>query len=540
MKWYLIACILGGLGLQTASAQLDWHRKMQLGRYGPGADDYVGALHGIAVSTNGYIAVVEGTNGPIRERVKVFTREGAFVRDWHLPAGRNPGYCAFGSGGLLHVSMIDHPSHGVNVLRISDGASVRTYGLSDTIYLGIAIDSNNDAYVFNSDTDKIEVYNENGVLIRTIGEPGSGVGQLNNVTMICFGSDGHVHTHDSINDRYQIFTKAGLFVRSYDIDATRGAGLSPDGYIFGSGYNGVTRIYDVNTGDYAYDVRLVGEGSLSSMTVDYRGDVWLAHHAGVYHYERTFRTVGGSSNNAIPSGYVKNTTVRPGTGLMDIDYHVDDVDSDSVTVAFLACVNGGDSFADILPMRTFVEGTGDKVGAGIQTRTDHRVTWNLAEDWSVEFGELEIECLVKDDRDLLDLHFITIPANNGAPELTMNRVPLVHEDVLSVWRWLIAIEHPEVKLESGLVKSSQAPFIAYATSTTTTAAGFTWLLNHLGFREATSPEITRALQAREGNEPAITIQNEPLVDTAGSQKPAKVNTYGFDTESTGFWVVPLP
>ena len=56
-----------------------------------------------------------------------------------------------------------------------------------------------------------------------------------------------------------------------------------------------------------------------------------------------------------------------------------------------------------------------------------------------DFGELQVEILAKDNRDLLDLHFLSLPVeDDNASNLIINRSPLTDADFLSVWYWLLA------------------------------------------------------------------------------------------------------
>ncbi len=74
----------------------------------------------------------------------------------------------------------------------------------------------------------------------------------------------------------------------------------------------------------------------------------------------------------------------------------------------------------------------------------------------------------------------------------------------------------------------------------TTVAGRQFLFERLGVREATQAETRRAL---EGNVPGTVNQWTPRFTVGPSDRPKKVNEYGFDTGdwgSTARWVVPLP
>jgi tripartite motif-containing protein 71 len=78
---------------------------------------------------------------------------------------------------------------------------------------------------------------------------------------------------------------------------------------------------------------------------------------------------------------------------------------------------------------------------------------------------------------------------------------------------------------------------SYANGTSTTASGRAYLFNRLGLREATPAEV---LRAKEAGTPGVINQWEPKNRRVGpDERPAKVNSYGFDTGADGFWVVPV-
>jgi hypothetical protein len=190
------------------------------------------------------------------------------------------------------------------------------------------------------------------------------------------------------------------------------------------------------------------------------GDVLLASETGkLRHYARTFRTILPESPNAIPLPVVLSTTQRPGTGLVDIDFRVDDADDATVEVAALAFRNGGNTLADVIPIKTLVEGTANKVGAGVATGQVHRITWDARADVSGDFEQVQIEILAKDGRGLLNLDYIQIPAGMAKPRLEISKTPLKDADFYTAWLWLIAIGATDVDFENGRILSSQGQVV---------------------------------------------------------------------------------
>jgi hypothetical protein len=182
------------------------------------------------------------------------------------------------------------------------------------------------------------------------------------------------------------------------------------------------------------------------------GDLVCAHHDRVVRvWKRTFRTVHPEPANALPLPTIVSQKRRPGTSLVDVEYTVKDADNATVQTAALAFKNGGNSLADVIPITSFAEGTANKLGTNIATGQTHKFTWDVARDWSTDFGEVQLEILAKDGRGLLNLDFLRIPAGAGNPELKISRSPVNDNDFLSVWYWLVATGDPDVRLDNGQV-----------------------------------------------------------------------------------------
>ena len=105
----------------------------------------------------------------------------------------------------------------------------------------------------------------------------------------------------------------------------------------------------------------------------------------------------------------------------------------------LGFVDGGTDFSKIVVPKSFIGSIEGKLDNNVSTNVDHTVVWNAADDWNVGFGEIEMAVLAKDDRDLLNLHFLSLPTgDNNASELVINRSPLNDSDLLPLWYWHLA------------------------------------------------------------------------------------------------------
>lgn len=190
------------------------------------------------------------------------------------------------------------------------------------------------------------------------------------------------------------------------------------------------------------------------------GDFFEVRESGrLCFYSRTYRTILPDEPNSIPRPVVLASSQRPGTSLVDVDFRVDDEDDATVHVAALAFRNGGTGVGDVIPMRTLVEGTDAKLGAAVATGQVHRITWDARADMAGDFEQLQYEILAKDQRSLLNLDYLTLPAEGSQPALKISKTPLKDEDFLPIWLWLVATGDSRVTCSNGNIKLSASKYV---------------------------------------------------------------------------------
>ena len=215
--------------------------------------------------------------------------------------------------------------------------------------------------------------------------------------------------------------------------------------------NGLTGVVAIAAG---FNQSFALKGSLMATTLS-NGDFLTLQEGGTLsQYTRTFRTILPESPNAIPLPIVISTTQRPGTSLVDIDFRVDDANDATVQVAALAFKNGGTSMAEVIPIKTLVEGSATKLGEGVATGQVHRITWDARADVKGDFEQVTVEILAKDARGLFNLDFIQIPSGGGQTPLKISKTPLKDADFYAAWLWLLATGDPE------LIKGEETLMIA--------------------------------------------------------------------------------
>ncbi len=202
----------------------------------------------------------------------------------------------------------------------------------------------------------------------------------------------------------------------------------------------------------SHSVVVEGETGVSQVCAEPEGGILICSEKGTLrHYARTFRTILPESPNSIPLPVVLSTTQRPGTGLVDVDFWVDDADDATVQVTAVAFRNGGTGLGEVIPIKTLVEGTANKLGADVATGQVHRFTWDARADVPGDFEQVQIEVLAKDARGLINLDFIQIPSAGAQPAIKISKTPLKDGDFLSAWLWLIGTADTGFQLKDGNV-----------------------------------------------------------------------------------------
>ncbi|MEI6787346.1 MAG: 6-bladed beta-propeller [bacterium] len=511
--------------------------------------------------TNLFVADV-GNN-----RIQVFDKTGGFIRKWSGVS--HPCGLAVDDANVFVANRGTHQvlvySKAGTLLRQWGGVGSGQGQFNSP--QGIAVDTQR-VYVADTCNHRIQVFDKNGVFIKKWGTAGAVAGQFNQPIVVALDSQ-YVYVLDLWNFRVQIFDKDGGFVRSINglpINTFSGsswascASMAVDEHnvyvVVGQFATYLTtwtyfRIYD-KKGQlvYAFEddnaVKPAGtlhwpSGIAAANPMSFIMDPTVP---GILPFRRVFRTLGTLTPNSIPLVDVLSVNQRNGVAVMDVDYLVNDDNDPTVTVragAFAVGSNAVPNLADFVPMRTFVDGTAVNAGTGVVTRQVHRLSWDMAADGMAakipQFGNVKVSLMAKDNRGLLDFHFLNIPAMPPNAAFKIDRTPLQQSDFLPLWFWLLAAGDTNLNLTTGTVFGVSAPYAGtvLAQGTNTTASGRAFLFDRLNVREATASELKIAREASTTNR---------VSEWTPRQEPPwtgyKVNAFTFVTSPTnGWWVVPL-
>ena len=297
----------------------------------------------------------------------------------------------------------------------------------------------NEIYVADRYNHRIQVLDLSGNFSRTFGSYGNLEGQFNQPVDLALNDDGSLAVLSHGNSRLINLTLSGQYLSHWS--TTGGSmylanlnnglmGISWSHYI-GVYENNGYRVKHWNKGSN-YNSSFVGLDDGTILVLDRQDDEFM-------HYKPTFRTVRTPNSKEIPFPEIISVNQMEGTNYLEITFRINDADSSHVEAALLGFVDGGSDFSKIIVPESFIGSITGKLDNNVSTNVQHTVVWNAAADWSVGFGEIEMAVLAKDDRDLLNLHFLKLPATDtNSTELVINRSPLQDSDLLPLWYWQLA------------------------------------------------------------------------------------------------------
>ena len=224
-----------------------------------------------------------------------------------------------------------------------------------------------------------------------------------------------------------------------------------------------------------------------------------------------------AAENVAPTVVVHSAAMRPGTTYMDISFRVNDPDDAIVKARALAFIDGVRSFANVVRMLSFVEGTDVNIGDAVPANTDLTLTWDIPVDWDIDLAEVKIEIMARDERGLLHFDWVTIPATDTTDELTISLNAPTDAEVLDALFWLFADGDEGLVIENGnLVSNDEAMgrhngMILVSGSTVDRPWAPVYPMKRMGLKPAYNNYVSFALFARAGilNSDRIRAVNQP-------------------------------
>ena len=567
-------------------AQDNWYLENTLTLSGSAASGGLNSPYGVAIGPDGRIYIADDgadsvlvylKNGPYS-----FTISGSFGNGESFSQPRG---MAFDKSGNMYVAdsgkncVYIFTPEGVYVRKIGGAQGSGPGQMSGVI--DVAVHRDGTVFILERSNARISVFSSEGTFLRFVSGPGTLDSQLSNPVSLAVSLDNKLfvaQTGDDTHASVRVFTTDGLYLQRWNWQIVRTFNsvhhfyLGPtsirvddsgivttvmaiyrwDGsssyylsLIDASSYVRVSTSNGVVVDDYAFNFGTYTDNVTTwpCHAVGADGSFSVAHRASkkFAFYRRALRDQSPTPRNHICLPLMLSAAQRPNSSLIDIDYQVSDADDSTVSSGILIFKSGSQSLANCIRNLTFVEGTAANVGPGITANQPHRVTWDAGADWGVSLGDYQVAILAKDSRpNLLDIHYIQLPAGNGQQALTISRSPLIQSDFMQVWWWLLATGDPGIAISGSTIVGVGGAYDTktLCSTTTTSADGRAYLYAKMNVREASAAEVARA---KLGALPAGSTPIQTSTVSVGG-RPKAVNEFGFDTGDWGvnaWWVVPL-
>ncbi len=160
----------------------------------------------------------------LRHLISVFDRDGKFIRNIGQ-TGTGPGQfdrpsgIVFAEDGSMYVS--DTMNHRIQHLT-SDGELIHGFGAHGTDEgqfqspWGINLDGDGNVFVADHKNHRIQKFDGSGNFLSALGSPdstpGAGAGEFDHPSDVAIDPDGEIYVCDWVNDRVQVFNKAGEYL----------------------------------------------------------------------------------------------------------------------------------------------------------------------------------------------------------------------------------------------------------------------------------------------------------------------------------------
>ena len=333
--------------------------------YGSG-DGQINAPRGVHLGTDNRIYVADTGS----HRVQIFDRNGTFIRK-------------FGSSGS------------------GDGQFNQPYG--------VVTSNTGEIFVVDRYNHRVQAFDSNGTFLRKFGSIGSLEGQMNQPHDITISDQGNLMVADFYNRRIVHFTTAGEFLKHPTVSDHPEHIANLSNGLLGTSRDNRVELYDENSDRLKIWYKPGGGtsaiGSMPNGTI-----VCLnRNNDSILFYKPTYRTVRRNDSLEIPLPEVLSVVQPDNSNNLQVTYRINDADSTHVSARMLGFVDGGNDLSKVIIPTSFIGSTVGKLDDNVTTNQEHNITWNVGADWSVGFGELEVAIMAKDDRNLLNLHFLTLP-----------------------------------------------------------------------------------------------------------------------------------
>lgn len=313
--WILLSLAAAGLiavGLFRAErTEESFHDISSWGQEGSGPGEFRQPFD-IAIDQEGFVYVTDTGN----RRVQKFSSEGKFIRQWGEDLFEKPAGITIGLDDAVYVS--DYFKD--EIFKFSrDGKLLLRWGKSGSdegefdAPVGVAVGSQEDVYVVDEYNHRVQKFTGNGKFLLAWGKRGKVNSILSAINFllsegqeeelyypsrIAVGLDNLVYVADSYNNRVQVFSSNGRFVRKWGgmgiwggrFRVASAIAFDPKGHVYvGDFYNNRIQKF-TRGGNYLTQFEAKGDGGLglkgpTGLAIDQDGNLYIVD----FHHDRILK-----------------------------------------------------------------------------------------------------------------------------------------------------------------------------------------------------------------------------------------------------------
>lgn len=430
-------------------------------------------------------------------------------RGYVLDGSANPAVKVFDQNGNLLRSIIEVGVENEKIGSVSVGGDARK---------AIAISSDNKILIADQSKGRIAVFDNQGNFLKSWGQIGTFEHHFPAYPMAVFVlPDDRVmiafyyYASHAWISHFKIYTVSGDYLAILAdgmgwIGSHRFSDRSPMAMdrsgIFAHAEPHSYMVADIPTYNVLVDIRFspFNRLTMNHLAFDAAGNLLYVNNSGIHFLQRHAGDVDlPLAPKAFPQVALHHVGQVAGTTDLKVEFTVHDLDSAQVDVAVVGYRHGTRTFGNLLiPSSATMNGA---PGAAGQVARDTRQTviWNLAEDWEVTLGNIQVDVIALDDRQWLPFRWVTLPGNEEVAAFAISDRPLNDALFYPVWLWLVASGDSGVTLSGGRVVGTTGAYAGVAftdTGTGTTQAGRNYLMDRLNIRPITVQELEYANSGR--------------------------------------------
>ncbi|WP_373999179.1 hypothetical protein [Bdellovibrio bacteriovorus] len=306
-----------------------------------------------------------------KSRLQKFSSSGAFISSTTIAAStpaevRSATAMEIGASGNMYVIQ-----SAANLFSKYDASRTPLFMLGPTAGAdslqnpaGVYIDRNNNIWVTEVGADRVLKFSPSGVLLLSLGGPGTGNGEFNDPMAVAVASDGSIYVADSLNLRIQKFAADGTYLSQYPIGQIIDMVISNSDILYATRDSTKDAIRFQTDGTI---LQVYGSGSFATpkgIALDASDNVYVADltNQTITKFDNANTTSAVISTSGTADGQisgVQDLTVAPNGDLIVLDQNRIQVFSDAGVFKFKFAEYGYDPGENIVPLGLAVDSTGN-------------------------------------------------------------------------------------------------------------------------------------------------------------------------------------